>query len=157
MIPTAPDERWRQTHLGQLLTAASRRFDARILAVMAHDEELSLALAHLAGRGALTAAHIHLTRHLPRPGCGLTELAQRASVTKQAMGKLVDQCSAWDLVRREPDPRDARAIRIVFTESGLQWLRAYQRAVAQAQTEFATAVGSEVATVIHLGLEAYAN
>ena len=155
MRPTLPDDRWRQTHLGELLSEATRRFDARLLAVMAHDEELSLALAHLAGRGTLTAAHIHLTRHLPRQGCGLTELAQRASVTKQAMGKLVDQCCAWDLVRREPDLRDARAVRIVFTESGLQWLRAYQRAVAQAQTEFATAVGVEVSTVIHLGLEAY--
>ena len=157
MTPTAPDDRWRQTHLGQLLTAASRRFDARLLAVMAHDEELSLALAHLAGRGTLTAAHIHLTRHLPRQGCGLTELAQRASVTKQAMGKLVDQCCAWDLARREPDLRDARATRVVFTESGLQWLRAYQRAVTQARTEFESALGAEVATVIHLGLEAYAS
>ncbi|MEO6626590.1 MAG: MarR family transcriptional regulator [Burkholderiaceae bacterium] len=156
MTPTAPDDRWRQTHLGQLLTAASRRFDARLLAVMAHDDELSLALAHLAGRGALTAAHVHLTRHLPRKGCSLTELAHRANVTKQAMGKLVDQCCAWDLVRREADLRDARATRIVFTDSGQQWLRAYQRAVAQAQVEFAAAVGPEVSTVIHLGLEAYA-
>ena len=157
MRPTLPDDRWRQTHLGELLSEATRRFDARLLAVMAHDEELSLALAHLAGRGVLTAAHVHLTRHLPRQGCGLTELAQRASVTKQAMGKLVDQCCAWDLVRREPDLRDARATRVVFTESGVQWLRAYQRAVTQACTEFESAVSPEVATVIHLGLEAYAS
>ena len=157
MNPTVPDDRWRQTHLGQLLTAASRRFDARLLAVMAHDEELSLALTHLAGRGKLTAAHIHLTRHLPREGCSLSALAQRVGVSKQAMGKLVDQCCAWDLVRREPDRRDARALQIVFTDSGLQWLRAYQRAVAQAQAEFASAVGVEISTVIHLGLEAYAS
>lgn len=157
MNPTAPDDRWRQTHLGQLLATASRRFDARLLAVMAHDEELSLALAHLAGRGKLTAAHIHLTRHLPREGCSQTVLAQRVGVTKQAIGKLVDQCCAWNLVRRQPDPRDARAIQVVFTDSGLQWLCAYQRAVAQAQAEFAGAVGVEVSTVIHLGLEAYAS
>ncbi len=153
---TALHAGWRETHLGQLLTLASLRFDARVLALMAGDVELSLALAHLAARGKLGAAHIHLTRHLPEAGCSLTELARRARVSKQAMGKLVDQCGRWDLVRRDAEPRDARAIRIVFTATGIQWLRAYQRAVTQAQAEFSAAVGSDVATVIHLGLEAYA-
>ena len=149
------DQRWRQTHLGQMLGRASRQFDARVLAVMAGSVDLSLSLANLAGRGALTASHIHITRQLPLNGCGLTELAQRAGVSKQAMGKLVDQCCAWDLVRREPDPRDARAIRIVFTTSGLQWLNAYAKGVQQAQAEFAAAVGPDVSTVVQLGLEAY--
>ncbi len=149
------DQRWRQTHLGQMLDQASRQFDARVLAVMSRNVELALSLANLAGRGALTASHIHITRHLPLDGCGLTELAQRAGVSKQAMGKLVDQCCAWDLVRREPDTRDARAIRIVFTTSGLQWLNAYAQGVHQAQAEFAAAVGPAVATVVQLGLEAY--
>lgn len=149
------DERWRQTHLGQLLERASCRFDDRVLAVMARNVDLGLSLANLARRGALTASHIHITRHLPLEGCGLTELAQRAGVSKQAMGKLVDACCAWDLVGREPDPRDARATRILFTASGQQWLQAYAQAVQQAQSEFAAAVGSEVATVTQLGLEVY--
>ena len=146
----------RQTHLGRLLTLASLRFDARVLTVMARSDDLALALANLAARGKLTASHIHITRHLPLAGCSLTELAERAGVTKQAMGKLVDQCAAWDLVRRTPDPRDARAVRIVFTPAGVQWLKAYQQAVRQAESEFQAAVGDDVATVIHLGLEAYA-
>ena len=152
---TTSDQRWRQTHLGHLLQRASLQFDARVLAVMARNVDLALSLANLAGRGALTASHIHITRHLPQDGCGLTELAQRAGVSKQAMGKLVDQCCAWDLVRREPDPRDARAVRIFFTTSGQQWLNAYAQGVQQAQAEFAAAVGAEVATVVQLGLEAY--
>ena len=155
MKDSMADQRWRQTHLGHMLERASRQFDARALAVMARSVDLALSLANLAGRGTLTASHIHITRHLPLDGCGLTELAQRAGVSKQAMGKLVDQCCAWDLVRREPDPRDARAIRIVFTTSGLQWLSAYAQGVHQAQAEFAAAVGPEVATVVQLGLEAY--
>ena len=150
------EDSWRQTHLGRLLALSSLRFDVRVLAVMAHDEDLTLALAHLAARGKLGASHVQITRHLPLKGCSLTELAQRAGVTKQAMGKLVDQCAAWGLVQRTPDPRDARSTRIGFTPIGAQWLNAYQRAVQQAETEFRTAVGAEVATVIHLGLEAYA-
>jgi DNA-binding MarR family transcriptional regulator len=76
-------------------------------------------------------------------------------MTKQAMGNLVDQCEAWGLIRREDDNRDARARRIVFTETGLAWLAAFQMAVSQAESEFKDAVGVEVATVVALGLEAY--
>ena len=151
-----PDETWRQTHLGRLLTMASARFDTRVLALMANDKDLTLALSHLAARGTLTASHTQITRHLPLAGCSLTELAGRAGVTKQAMGKLVDQCAAWDLVQREPDPRDARALRVVFSATGRLWLAAYHLAVEQAQAEFSLAIGRDVATVVHLGLEAYA-
>ena len=54
------------------------------------------------------------------------------------------------------DPADARAKRIVFTAAGLDWLAAFQQAVAQAEAEFRAAVGTDVATVVALGLEAYA-
>lgn len=149
-------EGWRQTHLGRLLELALYRFDLRVLALMAHNELLALGLSNLAARGKLGASHIQITRHLPRSGCSLTELASRAGITKQAMGKLVDQCTAWDLVARIPDPRDARSVRILFTATGAQWLTAYWQAVLQAQEEFALAVGADVATVVQLGLEAYA-
>jgi len=151
------DTHWRQTHLGRLTELARHRFDARVLAVMAHDDELTLSLSHLAARGKLGASHIQITCHLPPHGCRLTELARFAGVTKQAMGKLVDQCAAWGLVERLPDPRDARAIQVVFTPTGQQWLAAYRRAVEQAESEFRQAVGAEVATVVQLGLEAYLN
>ena len=72
------------------------------------------------------------------------------------MGKLVDQCEAWGLVQRQDDPQDARARRVVFTAIGLAWLRAFEEAVRQTEAELRAAVGPEVATVIALGLEAYA-
>ncbi len=155
MPETASSDTWRHTHLGRLLALASSRFDTRVLALMAQDEELSLALAHLAARGQLGASHIQITRHLPQEGCSLSTLAGHAGITKQAMGKLVDQCEAWNLVRRSADPHDARALRITFTDTGLQWLGAHRRAVGQAEAEFRQAVGSDVAVVVHLGLEAY--
>ena len=99
---------------------------------------------------------MHLTRHLPLAGARLTELAQAAGMSKQAMGDLVDQCEAWGLVARTADPHDARARRIVFTPLGLDWLAAFRAAVAQAEDEFRAAVGAEVATVVALGLEIYA-
>lgn len=154
-FPADPDT-WRQTHLGRLLGHAMRRFDERVLALMAHDADVPLALSNLAARAQVSAAHIHITRHLARGGSRLTELAERAGMSKQAMGTLVDQCEAWGLVTREADPLDARARRVRFTADGLAWLEAFRRAVAQAEAEFRASVGDEIATVVTIGLEAYA-
>ena len=150
------DDRWRQAHLGRLLGHALRRFDARVLQLMARNVEVPLALSNLAARDQISAAHIHITRHLALAGDRLTDLAERAGMSKQAMASLVDQCEAWGLVTRESDPRDARARIVRFTDTGLLWLQAFERAVTQAEAEFREEVGDEVATVVKLGLEAYA-
>lgn len=151
------EQGWRITHLGRLLGHALRRFDERVLWLMARNVEVPLALSNLAARDQVGAAHIHITRHLAVAGSRLTDLAQSAGMTKQAMGDLVNQCEAWGLVTREPDPHDKRARRVVFTTAGLQWLEAFRTAVAQAEGEFRQAVGTDVATVVALGLEAYSS
>lgn len=148
---------WRQTHMGHWLRLALQRFDERVLALMAQHPSVPLGLANLVARGQVGAAHIHITRHLATEGSRLTDLAQSAGMTKQAMGTLVDQCEAWGMVRRAPDPQDARARQVRFTELGLAWLDAYREAVEQAEAELRQAVGDEVATVLTIGLEAYAS
>jgi DNA-binding MarR family transcriptional regulator len=147
---------WRQSHLGRLLGHAMRRFDERVLVLMARNVEVPLALANLAAREQVSAAHIHITRHLALEGSRLTDLAVRAGMSKQAMGDLVDQCEAWGLVKREADSRDKRARVVRFTPTGMAWLAAFEQAVAQADQEFREEVGAEVATVVSLGLETYA-
>jgi DNA-binding MarR family transcriptional regulator len=127
----APDDRddWRQTHLGRLLGHAMRRFDARVLQLMARNVQTPLALSNLAAR---------------------------AGMSKQAMADLVTQCHAWGLVTREADARDARARIVRYTPTGLAWRAAFRDALAQAEAEFRAEVGADVATVVLLGLEAYA-
>jgi hypothetical protein len=147
---------WRVTHLGRLMGNALRRFDERVLWLMSRDVLVPLALSNLAARDQVGAAHIHITRHLAIKGSRLTDLASSAGMSKQAMGDLVTQCEAWGLVTRELDAYDKRAKRVRFTDDGLLWLGAFERAVTQAETEFKTAVGQDVATVVGLGLEAYA-
>ena len=157
-VEVAPiaDPGWRLTHLGRLLGHALRRFDERVLQLMAVDVQVPLALSNLAARDQVGAAHIHITRHLAVGGSRLTDLALSAGMSKQAMADLVNQCEAWGLVTREPDAYDRRARRVLFTESGFLWLEAFRSAVAQAEREFRSAVGHDVATVVALGLEAYA-
>jgi len=127
------------------------------MVLMAQHPGVPLGLANLVQRGQVCAAHIQITRHLGPEGARLTDLAQRAGMTKQAMGALVTQCEAWGMVVREGDPADARARKVVFTATGLAWLNAYTQAAAQAQEEMRSAVGPEVTTVVAMGLEAYSS
>ena len=76
---------WRQTHLGQLLGHALRQFDQRVRTLMVQDAAVPLALSNLAERDKVSAAHLHITRHLSPQGDRLTDLADRAGMSKQAM------------------------------------------------------------------------
>jgi DNA-binding MarR family transcriptional regulator len=153
--PSPTQGSWRVSHLGRLLGESVRRFDARVLTLMAHDINVPLALSNLAARGQVSAAHIHITRHVATQGSRLTDLAQAAGMSKQAMGDLVTQCEGWGIVRRAPDPRDARARLVCFTQAGLEWLAAFEAAVLQAEAEFRQEVGDDVARVVAFGLEGY--
>ena len=143
MPPEPASPNWQTTHLGYWLGSALQRFDARVLELIASHPGVPLGLSNLAARKQVGAAHIHITRHLPRQGARLTELADAAGMTKQAMGALVDQCEAWGLVQRGPHARDARAKWVGFTPLGLIWLNAFRQAVAQAEAELRLAVGDE--------------
>ena len=99
-----PDERWRQAHLGHWLYLAGRRFEERADPGGPQRAGACWRWPTLAAWGQVTAAHLHVTRHLRLDGDRLTDLAQRAGMSKQAMADLVEQCLAWGLVR-EPDPQ----------------------------------------------------
>jgi hypothetical protein len=58
-------------------------------------------------------------------------------------------------VTRTLDVVDKRARKVSFTADGLLWLAAFETAVAQAEAEFKKAVGTDVALVVGMGLEAY--
>jgi DNA-binding MarR family transcriptional regulator len=146
---------WRSAHLGRWLAQAQQRFEQRVMQLLAHDPMVPLGLSNLAARQQVGAAQLHITQHLSAQGSRLSDLAQAAGMSKQAMADLVVQCEAWGMVTRHSDALDKRAKRIHFTAIGLAWLQGYHRAVQQAQAEFAQAVGEEVATVVALGLEVY--
>jgi DNA-binding MarR family transcriptional regulator len=59
-------------------------------------------------------------------GLRIGEIGRRARLSKPSMTALVSQCAEAGLVRRERDPADGRAFRIVLTARGLRF-----RAIAQ--------------------------
>src|SRR5215218_9744494 len=117
-------------------------------------------------------AHAHLTRRLSRdlaaaglpdlawydllwalrrqPGRRLrvNELAREVVLSPTAMSRFVDRVEAAGHVRREPDPDDRRALKIVLTDAGVDALRAiwpvYERGVEQ---HFAPALGASATRV----------
>ena len=135
---------WRHANVGRLLNNAVRRFEARVL-------ELMSASGHVETR----IAHVSLTRNLDVEGTRLTELARRASMSKQAMGELVDQCAELGLVDRAADPGDRRARIIKFTPAGLTWLDAFRDAVDVAEQEMRADLGKATMEAILRGLAAY--
>ena len=135
---------WRHANVGRLLNNAVRRFEARVL-------ELMSASGHVETR----IAHVNLTRNLDVEGTRLTELARRASMSKQAMGELVDQCAELGLVDRLADPDDRRARIIKFTPDGLTWLDAFRDAVDVAEQEMRADLGKVTMEAILKGLAAY--
>jgi DNA-binding MarR family transcriptional regulator len=71
---------------------------------------------------------------IDRTGTRLSELAQRAQITKQAMMQVVDDLESRGSVRRAPDPGDARAKVVKLTAKGLRQRAEARRAVASVES-----------------------
>jgi DNA-binding MarR family transcriptional regulator len=69
-------------------------------------------------------AHSSVFRHILPDGSRLTELAERAQLTKQSMAYLVDALQQQGYVDFVPDPRDGRAKLLHLTPRGLAFQEA---------------------------------
>lgn len=72
----------------------------------------------LAALGVRIAEHEVLANLLREPGLSQQQLAARCFVAKSGVSMLLAQMEAAGLVRRDPDPADARAKRLVLTAKG---------------------------------------
>lgn len=87
---------------------------------LAHDvfeRELYPSL-HAAGFGDLRPGHGCVFGTITAEGERLTVLAERANLTKQAVGEVVSELERAGYVERVPDPQDGRAKIIRLTERG---------------------------------------
>jgi len=71
--------------------------------------------------------------HIPREGISQAALTQRMGLSKQAVQQLLDQLEAAGVVRRETDPLDRRARRVVLTDLGLRDAAAQKETLARIQ------------------------
>lgn len=84
-------------------------------------------------------AHHHVMAHITHDGLRLTDLADKAGITKQAMSELVTDLERLGYLQRSSDPRDGRAKMIGFTDKG----RAAVEAATRAFEHMHAAIGTE--------------
>jgi DNA-binding MarR family transcriptional regulator len=96
-----------------------------------------------AGFDDLRPAHTAVFQHIEADGSRLTALAERAQITKQSMGYLVDHLEERGYLERRPDPTDRRAALVCLTERGWAQIRAALAIIAGLEQEWTTALGEQ--------------
>src|SRR5581483_8879861 len=94
-----------------------------------------------AGFDDLRPAHSPVFQHIKAKGSRLTDLAERAQITKQSMGYLVDYLEERGYLERRPDPTDRRAALVCLTDRGWAQVRTALAIIAPVEVEWTPAVG----------------
>ncbi len=121
-----------RNHIGRLLLRAQRCFS-----VSAMEKLRKL------GHTGLSLAHTNLLAHLDLDGTRITTLAERAAVTKQAIGQLVLDLEQKGYIGRAVDPTDRRATIVTFTVAGWQFLLDATQIKHEIETEYTAILGEE--------------
>jgi DNA-binding MarR family transcriptional regulator len=87
-------------------------------------------------------------------GSRLTELAQRARMTKQSVGEATSDLERRGYLERVPDPDDGRAKIIRLTERGREAQAIGRRLIAEVEREWAERYGEERIAALREALEA---
>ncbi len=93
------------------------------------------------GYADLRPAHFVVFQQMRPEGVRLTELAERAQITKQSMGFLVDYLEEQGYVERVPDPMDKRAKIIRLTERGKDVERAAREILRGIEADWGRQLG----------------
>jgi len=90
----------------------------------------------------------------PESGSRLTELAERAMMTKQTVGEVVSDLEQRGYVERVPDPEDGRAKIIRLTPRGREAYVAGRRLIDELEREWAERFGADRVAALREVLEA---
>jgi DNA-binding MarR family transcriptional regulator len=103
-----------------------------------------LAVARLAerGHGAVRPAHGVVFQYLDDTGTTVSVLAERAQMTKQAMGELVRHLEDHGYVQRVPDPNDGRAKLVLPTARGHEVFAIAQELVPEVERRLRHTLGA---------------
>lgn len=124
-------------NLPRLLREFSRDFERRIW-------------LQLADRGypEIRAGHSQVFANLGMGSVRVTELAQRAQVTQQAMGKMLKELESMGYLTRDVDATDKRAKEIRLTEKGVQLAHDSMEVVDEVQAYYQAKVGAEQLAIL---------
>lgn len=96
-----------------------------------------------AGFADVRPAHMAVFQHLRPEGSRIGELAERAQLTNQSVGYLVDHLERRGYVERRPDPTNRRATLVCLTDRGWAEMRACSRILEELETALAERLGRD--------------
>ena len=96
-----------------------------------------------AGYGDVRPSHGCVFRNVDVQGLRLTEIADMAAITKQAVGEVVSDLELLGYVERVADPADRRAKIIRLTAKGREAQRVAEEAMADVEAEWGERVGAD--------------
>jgi DNA-binding MarR family transcriptional regulator len=136
------DGRARPTNLAVLLREAFVALNDRVIIRLAER-----------GHGAVRSAHGNVFQYLDDTGTTVSQLAERAQMTKQAMAELVLHLEKHGYVVRMPDPTDRRAKLVVPTDRGREVVRVAQELVPELEGQIERALGADRVRQLRVDLD----
>ncbi len=106
-------------------------------------ERRVMELLHRRGHSLIRASHATVFSNLGLGAVRVTELAERAHVTQQAMGKMLKELERIGYIVRDIDGSDRRAKKIRPTERGVELMRDSGAAVDEIRQYYAAQVGED--------------
>lgn len=122
-------QRIREAHLGRLLLQAARQ----------HHQAVVDGMNVLGFR--IRPVHASVIRHVHINGSRVTDVAEKAGMTKQAVGQLLMELERAGYVRRMIAREDRRVKMVVFTDQGRRFASAIGTAVKKADENIARRIG----------------
>lgn len=102
----------RDMHLGRVLLKLERQFTQQVLSKLAEQ-----------GITEITLRHFVVIPFVTDVGIRSVEIAKKAGVSKQAVGKLVEELEGYGYLEVRPDPNDGRASLIFLSDKGEHFLQ----------------------------------
>lgn len=106
-------------------------------------ERRVMALAEINGYPHVSTAMNRLFAHLGGKPLGLSELARRLSVSRQAVHKLAQEAEKQGLVEFVPSEEDGRVMLLRFTQKGWRMSEKAAASFAEIEQELAAHIGTK--------------
>ncbi len=119
-------------NLGRLLLEFGRDYERRVIELLQER-----------GHPLIRPSHATVFANLSEGAVRVTELAERAHVTQQAMGKMLKEMERIGYIVRDIDGSDRRAKKIRPTQRGLDLMHDSMEAVTEVRSYYVKQVGEE--------------
>jgi DNA-binding MarR family transcriptional regulator len=107
------------------------------------------------GYPGLRSTHTTLLSNIDLAGSSVTEAAERAGITKQAVGRLASDLEETGYIQIETDPQDARVRVLKLTAQGSKLMHDSLDVMVELERRYANMIGDKSLTAILRGLSAF--